>query len=46
LEEAVADLKANGIKCIQEITVISPTTKIAFFISPEDILIELLEVIS
>ena len=46
LEEAVSDLKANGIKCIQEITAISPTTKIAFFISPEDILIELLEVSS
>jgi catechol 2,3-dioxygenase-like lactoylglutathione lyase family enzyme len=44
LEEAVAELKANGVKCVQEIKAISPTTKIAFFLSPEDILIELLEV--
>ena len=44
LEEAVAELKANGVKCVQEIKSISPTTKIAFFLSPEDILIELLEV--
>jgi len=46
LEEAVAELKAKGIKCVQEIKAISPTTKIAFFVSPEDILIELLEVSS
>jgi catechol 2,3-dioxygenase-like lactoylglutathione lyase family enzyme len=44
IEEAVAELKASGVKCIQEIKAINPTTKIAFFISPEDILIELLEV--
>jgi catechol 2,3-dioxygenase-like lactoylglutathione lyase family enzyme len=44
IEEAVAELKAKGIKCVQEIKAISPTTKIAFFLSPEDILIELLEV--
>lgn len=44
LEEAVAELKGKGIKCVQEIRAISPTTKIAFFVSPEDILIELLEV--
>jgi len=37
-------LKAKGIKCVQEIKAINPTIKIAFFISPEDILIELLEV--
>ena len=29
---------------VQEIKEISPTTKIAFLVSPEDILIELLEV--
>jgi len=44
LAEAVAELKANGIKFVKEITAVSPTTKIAFFTSPEDILIELLEV--
>ena len=43
LEEAVAELKANGLKCVQEIKEISPTMKIAYFVSPEDILIELLE---
>jgi len=44
LAEAVAELKANGIKFVQEITAVSPTTKIAFFTSPEGILIELLEI--
>jgi hypothetical protein len=42
----VAELKASGLKCVREITAIRPTTKIAFFVSPEDILIELLEVSS
>lgn len=46
IEEAVAELKAQGVKCVQEVTAINPTVKIAFFISPEDILIELLEVSS
>jgi catechol 2,3-dioxygenase-like lactoylglutathione lyase family enzyme len=44
IEKAVAELKANGVKCVQEIKAINPTTKVAFFVSPEDILIELLEV--
>lgn len=44
LTEAVAELKANGLECVQEIKTISPTTKIAFFVSPENVLIELLEV--
>ncbi len=44
IEEAVADLKAKGLKCVQEIKAINPTIKIAFFVSPEDVLIELLEV--
>ncbi len=44
IEEAVAELKASGVRCVLEIKAISPTTKIAYFISPEDILIELLEV--
>ena len=46
IEEAVAELKASGVRCVLEIKAISPTTKIAYFISPEDILIELLEVSS
>ena len=44
IEEAVAEMKAKGIKIVQEIKAINPTTKIAFLVSPEDILIELLEV--
>ena len=44
LEAAVAELKAKGLKCVQEIKEIRPTTRIAFFVTPEDILIELLEV--
>jgi len=44
IEKAVAELKAKGLKFVREITAINPTTKIAFFLSPEDILIELLEV--
>jgi len=43
LEEAVAELKANGMKCVQEIKAVSPNMKIAYFVSPEDILLELLE---
>lgn len=43
IEKAVAELKANGVKCVLEIRAISPTTKIAYVVSPEDILIELLE---
>jgi catechol 2,3-dioxygenase-like lactoylglutathione lyase family enzyme len=44
IEEAAAELKANGVKCVQEIKTINPSTRVAFFVSPEDILIELLEV--
>lgn len=43
IEEAIAELKASGVKCVLEIRAISPTTKIAYVISPENILIELLE---
>ncbi len=44
IEEAVADLEGKGLKCVRGINPISPTARIAFFLSPEDILIELLEV--
>jgi len=44
LEAAVAELKAKGLKCVQEIKEIRPTTRITFFVTPEDILIELLEI--
>ena len=43
IEEPVAELKTAGIRCVLEIRAISPTTKIAYVVSPEDILIELLE---
>jgi len=43
IEEAIAELKANGIKVAMEITAINPTTKVAFIVSPEGILIELVE---
>ena len=43
IEEAVAELKAEGIKFLQDITVTSPQVKLAFFLGPNDVLIELLE---
>ena len=43
LEAAMAELKAKGIRVVKEITEINPKTRIAFFLSPEDILVELLE---
>lgn len=42
IEEALAELKASGVRCVLEITEISPTTKIAYVVSPENILIELM----
>ncbi len=46
LIEAVAELKAIGLECAQEITAVSPTSRVAFFISPDNVLIELKEVSS
>jgi catechol 2,3-dioxygenase-like lactoylglutathione lyase family enzyme len=46
LQEAVAELKEKGTRFVQEITAVGPKTKIAFFLTPEDVLIELLEVSS
>jgi predicted enzyme related to lactoylglutathione lyase len=43
IEKAVAELKAMGLKFTMEITAISPTTKIAFFNSPDGINMELME---
>jgi len=43
LEAAMAELKAKGIRVVKEITEINPKTRIAFFLSPEDVLVELLE---
>jgi len=44
LEEAVAELKAKGLNFVQDVTAINPQTKIAFFLSPEDVLVEILEI--
>lgn len=43
IEQAVAEMKTKGIKFVQEITQVRPGTRVAFFVSPEDVLIELLE---
>jgi catechol 2,3-dioxygenase-like lactoylglutathione lyase family enzyme len=43
IEAAVAELKAKGIKFLQEITALPIGVKIAFFLTPENILIELLQ---
>jgi len=43
LEAAVAELKVKGLRFVKEITEINPKTRIAFFLSPEDILVELVE---
>ena len=42
LEKTVDDLKSKGIKFVQEITPILPTTKVSFFLAPENVLVELL----
>ncbi len=46
LIEAVAKLKAIGLECVQEITVVSLTSRVAFFVSLDNVLIEFKEVSS
>ncbi len=43
LEAAVAGLKAQGVKFVQEITDLGGGTKISFFLAPDGVLVELLE---
>lgn len=43
LEAAVDELKAKGIKFVQDVTVLPSGVKISFFLTPEDVLVELLE---
>jgi len=42
LEKMVDDLKAKGVKFVQEVTPILPNTKVSFFLAPENVLVELL----
>jgi catechol 2,3-dioxygenase-like lactoylglutathione lyase family enzyme len=44
LDAAVAELKAKGIKFVQDITNFRPGVRISFLLGPDDILIELLEI--
>lgn len=43
LEAAVASLKSQDMKFVQEITALPSGTKISFFLTPENVLVELLE---
>jgi len=43
LQEAVDDLKAKGVKFLQEITGLRHGVKISFFLTPENVWIELVE---
>ena len=43
LDAAVADLKAKGVRFVDEISVGSSGAKIAFLLAPENVLIELVE---
>lgn len=43
LAEAAADLKGKGATFVQEIAALNPTTRIAFFTTPDGTLIELVE---
>ena len=43
LEKAVGEFKAKGVKFVQEITEIRPGVKISFFLSPENVWVELVE---
>ncbi len=44
IEATVANLKANGVKLRGDITQLGRRMKIAFFLAPEDVLIELVEI--
>ncbi len=44
LDAAVAELKAKGVKFVQDITDFRPGVRISFLLGPDDILIELLEI--
>ena len=41
LEQAVPELKAKGMKFVQDITLMSSGSKISYFLAPEDVLVEL-----
>ena len=43
LEAAVDELKAKGVKFLQDIRVSNPGLKVSFFLAPEDVAIELVE---
>ena len=43
LDAAVADLKAKGVRFVEEIRVVPSGAKIAFLLAPENVLIELVE---
>ncbi len=43
MDEAYAELKANGAEFILSPKVTSPTSKVAFIVAPENVLIELIE---
>jgi methylmalonyl-CoA/ethylmalonyl-CoA epimerase len=43
IEEAVAELKAKGVKFLKDITESFPGVKATFFVAPEGVLIELIE---
>ena len=44
IEAAVADLKGRGIRFVQDIIEQPSGVKVAFFLSPDDVLIELLQI--
>lgn len=44
IEAAVADLKGRGIRFVQDIVEHPSGVKVAFFLSPDDVLIELLQI--
>jgi len=44
MEKAMAELTAKGAKFVQDITQIDPKIRVSFFVSPESILVELMEI--
>ncbi len=44
LDAAVKELKAKGIKFVQEVKVARPGVKVSFFLTPENTLVELMEI--
>ena len=44
IEKALVELRKNGVNVAQDITQVNPKTRVAFVVTPENVLIEVMEV--